>query len=111
MGDINTDLIQSAIDIGLSRKPDDPSGLRLDIARYEPLLADLSISDAEKRELLEALWSIVIAFVDLGFNVHPLQLVSAPPCGQNAERARALPPSVIESEGNSTSSTGKGGLT
>jgi hypothetical protein len=34
-----------------------------------------NLSEVQKREFLEALWSIVIAFVDMGFGVHPVQSV------------------------------------
>jgi len=47
----------------------------VDVERYKALLDDPSLSEAEKEEFLQALWSIVVAFVDLGFGVHPLQEV------------------------------------
>jgi hypothetical protein len=53
--------------------------LTLDLARYEGMLADPALSEAERRAILEALWEIVVAFVDLGFGIHPLQQVEAPP--------------------------------
>jgi hypothetical protein len=33
-------------------------------------LADLECSEAEAKELLESIWSIVVGFVDLGFSIH-----------------------------------------
>lgn len=38
------------------------------------------MSEAEKEEFLQALWQIIVSFVDLGFGVHPLQEV----CGKDA---------------------------
>ena len=38
------------------------------------------MTDAQKEEFLQALWSIIVNFVELGFGVHPLQEV----CGQNS---------------------------
>ena len=52
--------------------------IALDVAKYEHLLEDTELSEAQKQEFLEALWEIVVAFVDLGFGVHPVQQA----CGQ-----------------------------
>lgn len=51
------------------------SKVTFDIDKYKALLDDPSLSEAEKEEFLKALWSIVVAFVELGFGVHPLQEV------------------------------------
>ena len=53
----------------------------VDVERYRSLLEDSGLSEAQKEEFIQALWSIVVAFVELGFGVHPLQEV----CGQNRE--------------------------
>jgi len=55
--------------------------LSVDVALYQSYLDDTGLSDAQKEELLHTLWSIVWSFVDLGFDVHPLQEA----CGQNDE--------------------------
>ena len=34
-----------------------------------PYVADMEASDAEKRETIETLWSIVLAFVDAGWEI------------------------------------------
>lgn len=52
-----------------------------DAARYEHFLEEMDLTDEQKRALLEALWSIIVGFVDLGFGVHPVQQS----CGQNAQ--------------------------
>jgi len=41
----------------------------LDPARYMAELEEFDLSEAEKLELLEALWSIMYSFVRLGFDV------------------------------------------
>jgi hypothetical protein len=64
-----------------SRRP----ALTLDVARYEAMLADPVLSEAERRAFLEALWGIVVAFVDLGFDIHPLQQVEAPPSRERVD--------------------------
>lgn len=43
------------------------------------LLEDSDMTDAQKREFIETVWSIVTAFVDLGFDLHPVQQA----CGQD----------------------------
>ena len=61
------------------RRPARPA-ITLDIERYQAMLDMPDVTDKEKQAFLEALSSIIIAFVDLGFSVHPLDLA----CGQNA---------------------------
>jgi hypothetical protein len=64
-----------------SRRP----ALTLDVARYEAMLADPALSEAERTALLEALWEIMVGFVDLGFHIHPLQQVEALPPGERVD--------------------------
>ncbi|MEM6549827.1 MAG: hypothetical protein AAF713_19065, partial [Pseudomonadota bacterium] len=47
--------------------------LQVDWALYESYLAETDLTEAEKRQFLEALWSIILGFVDLGFGIHPAQ--------------------------------------
>ena len=49
--------------------------LGIDTAKYQAYLDDPSLSEAQKEEIVQALWSIIVSFVDLGFGVHPLQEV------------------------------------
>lgn len=44
--------------------------LRFDWADWLPYLEDQEIPDDQKRELIETLWSIVVAFVDLGWQLN-----------------------------------------
>ena len=60
-----------------------PPSLTIDWDAYQPFFEDEDISEAEKHELIEALWSIVVSFVDLGFGIHPLQQV----CGKDISLA------------------------
>lgn len=53
----------------------------VDVERYQAYLDSSDMTPDQKRAFLEALWSIITAFVDLGFGVHPLQEV----CGQIPE--------------------------
>lgn len=53
----------------------------VDVEKYQAYLDDPNLSEEQKEEFLQAIWSIMVAFVDLGFGVHPLQEV----CGQDSE--------------------------
>lgn len=55
--------------------------VEIDTAKYQKYLDDPALSDDQKEDVIEALWSIITAFVDLGFGVHPMQEV----CGKNTE--------------------------
>lgn len=50
---------------------------RPDLREYLPHLDGLSISEAQKAELLQALWSTMSTFVDLAFGTDPGQQVLA----------------------------------
>ena len=52
--------------------------LTLDTAKYQEMLDDPSLSEAQKEQIIEALWKIIVCFVDLGFGVSPLEDA----CGQ-----------------------------
>ncbi|WP_300071798.1 hypothetical protein [uncultured Ruegeria sp.] len=57
------------------------SGLRtveIDVERYQAYLDDPALSDAQREDIIQALWTIIVAFVELGFGVHPVQQA----CGQ-----------------------------
>lgn len=47
----------------------------VDVEKYKAFLNDPALTETQKEEILQALWSIVMAFVELGFGVHPLQEV------------------------------------
>lgn len=47
--------------------------LTIDYALYEQYLDGADLSEAQKQEFLDTLWSIIVGFVDLGFGVHPVQ--------------------------------------
>jgi len=66
----------------------------VDFERYAPLLKDADISDDQKRELLQALWSVIIGFVDLGFEVVP----ASSACGQNGETPPVSGPDGVHSK-------------
>ena len=60
-----------------------PPRLTIDWDAYLPFFENEDISDADKRELIEVLWSIMVSFVDLGFSIHPIQQA----CGKDVSLA------------------------
>ena len=68
--------------------------LTIDWELYGQMLDESDWSDEQKREFIACLWSIVVGFVDLGFNIHPVQqAMNAKPlnnCGQDPVQG-ALP--------------------
>ncbi len=75
-----------------------PARLSIDWDAYLPFLENEDISEEQKRELIEALWSIMVSFVDLGFGIHPIQQV----CGQDMSLAE-LPAADVLNLDNTTS--------
>lgn len=60
------------------RKPDinpvsDPRVVTVDVERYQHFLDESDLTDDEKQQVMQALWGIIVNFVDLGFGVHPVQ--------------------------------------
>lgn len=45
------------------------TGAEVEIGKYAGELNDLDITEEQKRELLETLWSIMRSFVEMGFSV------------------------------------------
>ncbi|MBK1635143.1 hypothetical protein [Rhodovulum adriaticum] len=50
----------------------------MDLRACEIDLHRLPLSPEQRDQFLEALWSIILAFVDLGYGVHPTQRVFVP---------------------------------
>lgn len=65
--------------------------LTIDYDLYQKHLDETDMSEAQKRAFLDALWSIIVSFVDLGFDVHPLQQAAPDKCGQLEIPAEFLP--------------------
>ncbi|MEP1613477.1 MAG: hypothetical protein ABJL72_16345 [Roseobacter sp.] len=71
-----------------------PPTLTIDWDAYLPFFDDEDISEEDKKELIEALWSIVVSFVDLGFGVHPVQQA----CGKDVSLAELPMADVLNSK-------------
>ena len=55
------------------------------------MLEESDLTPAQQKELIETLWSIVVAFVDLGFDLHPVQQN----CGEGRDPLAEGPPDVV----------------
>ena len=51
--------------------------LGIDVEYYQCVIDDPEVSEERKRELIETIGSIIVQCIDLGFGVHPVQLVEA----------------------------------
>lgn len=75
--------------------------LSVDWEFYAAMLEDSDIPLDQQRELIETLWSIVVTFVDLGFDLHPVQQI----CGEGEDPLSDEAPdllSLIQAEWNQT---------
>ncbi|MEP4987401.1 MAG: hypothetical protein ABJV68_06880 [Paracoccaceae bacterium] len=71
--------------------PQEPStktrrALTLDVEKYQHMLDAPDLSDTEKRDLVNAMWSLVVSFLDAGIDVQP-----ANSCGQGQSIAPPMP--------------------
>lgn len=76
-------------------------GLAFNWQDWLPYFEDTDIPEAQKRELAETLWQIVVAFVDLGFELNPHQQAHQPSgqesCGQTLDLKALLEAAVLKS--------------
>lgn len=70
--------------------PPRPS-LSIDWEVYAAMLEDSDMPLDQQRELIETLWSIVVAFVDLGFDLNPVAQI----CGQSDDALSDDPPDIV----------------
>lgn len=74
--------------------------LKVDWDMYAKYLDEADLSDSEKREFIETLWSIVVAFVDLGFGIHPVQQALEKSANERDEIAALLDSGMLSSTDN-----------
>lgn len=60
----------------LPSPPPAAASLAVDWRDYDDLLAGNGMSDEQKAEFVESLWSIAVSFVDLSLGLHPAQLAT-----------------------------------
>ncbi|WP_424975333.1 hypothetical protein [Dinoroseobacter sp. S124A] len=78
----------------LSAKPT----MTVDVERYQKFLDGSDMNQAEKEEFLQALWQIIVSFVELGYGVHPLQEVCGKDAGSVSGRAKEAMNAVSSGE-------------
>lgn len=61
--------------LGVSLEEGSQRAVNVDLDAYKAYLDDPALSDAEKDQIVDALWKIVVCFVDLGFGMSPVQEV------------------------------------
>lgn len=93
MADNQTTAMENPLTGSLSSGP----VLTIDYALYEKYLEGADLSDVQKQEFLDALWSIIVGFVDLGFGVHPLQQIPSDTCGQEVDLTSLMASDVVAS--------------
>lgn len=59
----------------ISRSPAVGNALHFDVELYRHYFEDSGLTELQQREMLEALWILVVGFVDMGFGIHPVQHV------------------------------------
>lgn len=62
--------------IGGARDNRSRAAVEIDYEYYQKFLDDPNATEEEKVALIDALWSICVAFVDLGYGIHPVQQAS-----------------------------------
>ena len=75
--------------------PNTKQTLQFDWQEWLPFVEESDLTDDKKREMIEALWSIVIAFVDLGWDVSDAPQESS---GQTLDLKAALEAAVLNSK-------------
>lgn len=94
------DKANGIIDEGLLQPEDRAAAsacaVSIDWALYGSYLEESNLSDDQKREFIETLWSIVLSFVDLGFSLDPNQ----GGCEQKSNSALNFPAGLLSSEEN-----------
>ncbi|GFE50532.1 hypothetical protein So717_22850 [Roseobacter cerasinus] len=78
--------------------PNARPAIRLNIEDWLPYLAEPDMPETEKIALIETLWSIVLAFVDLGWDYDAGEKTS----GQSVDLTAVLRQAVLNSEGTKT---------
>jgi hypothetical protein len=84
------------------KKPETPAttrpALKLDVERYEKMLKNCDLTEEQRQDFLETIWSIIVGFVDLGFDIHPLQQAASEGCGQDLDLSSFMADNVVSSQ-------------
>jgi hypothetical protein len=61
------------------RDPTPPTlAIQFDAQEFAHFLAESDLTEAQKLEYIQTIWTIALQFIDMGFGIHPLQQA----CGQ-----------------------------
>ena len=60
----------------------------VDCEAYAHFLETSDMSEEQKRQFIQALWSVIYGFASLGFGVHRVQELEDRPCGQVEKHSR-----------------------
>ena len=71
--------------------PSPRPSLAVDWEVYAAMLEDSDLSMDQQKELIETLWSIVVMFVDMGFDLHPVAQI----CGESDDGLSDDPPDLL----------------
>ena len=76
--------------------------LTLDVERYDKMLSESDLTEKQRQEFLQTIWNIIVSFVDLGFDIHPLQQVASEDdvqgCGQKFDLTSYMAENMIPSD-------------
>ena len=67
-----------------------PPVITFDYDLYAHYMADEDLTEDEKEEFLLNLWNLIVEFMSLGFEIHPLQQAQEA-CGKLSKKRRNLP--------------------
>lgn len=84
----NTEENKKNLEVKALNQIDTKPSLSVDYMAYAHLLENSEMSEEQKRQFIQALWSIIHGFASLGFGVHPVQQAEIEPCGQVEKRYR-----------------------
>ncbi|MBO6896748.1 MAG: hypothetical protein JJ868_05190 [Shimia sp.] len=71
--------------------------IEIDVDQYQRYLDNADLTEVQKEEFLRAMWTVIVAFVDLGYGVHPTQN------GMHAAELIELAPRAASMGGTTTS--------
>lgn len=73
------------------------SHLEIDVEKYQAMIDHPALSETEKRQFIDALWTVLITFIDLGFDLHPVK-VACGKLGPEAIEDCSAPKNMVGSE-------------
>jgi len=93
--DLNTNGATDTTDTNTLTIPPARPTLTFDAGLYDDCLNDPDLDADERRQILEALWTIICCFIDLGYDVQPEKSCGQPP--NPADHGPLQPIDVLDS--------------